>query len=73
MRWRSPTYCHCNFTALPGFEAARRGAQALLAMDYDDPSVRAEMDLEGVRRWLPGDKSGYADLTEAMREQGLLA
>jgi hypothetical protein len=41
-------------------------------MDHDDPSVRAEMDLEGVRRWLPGDESGYADLTEAMREQGLL-
>lgn len=72
VRWRSPTYWHCNFTALPGFERGAAWSQALLAMDHDDPSVRAEMDLEGVRRWLPGDKSGYADLTEAMREQGLL-
>jgi hypothetical protein len=30
------------------------------------------MDLEGVKRWLPADKAGYADLTEAMRRQGLL-
>ena len=41
-------------------------------MSYDEPNLRAVMDLEGVKRWLPGDKSGYADLTEAMREQGLL-
>ena len=30
------------------------------------------MDLEGVKRWLPGDKRGYADLTAAMHEQGYL-
>ena len=42
-------------------------------MSYDDAAVRTEMDLEGVKRWLPGDKSGYADLTEAMREQGYLS
>jgi ABC-type phosphate/phosphonate transport system substrate-binding protein len=72
--WRSPTYFHCNFTALPSFDASRaaRWSEALLAMSYDDPAVRSVMDLEGVKRWLPGDKSGYADLTEAMGEQGLL-
>lgn len=74
LAWRSPTYYHCNFTALPAFERGRgeRWSEALLAMSYDDPTVRNVMDLEGVKRWLRGDKSGYADLTEAMREQGYL-
>ena len=66
VRWRSPAYFHCNFTALPGFADGPRWSEALLAMDYDDPSVRTEMDLEGVKRWLPGDRDGYAALAEAM-------
>jgi ABC-type phosphate/phosphonate transport system substrate-binding protein len=72
--WRSPTYYHCNFTALPSFDATRaRGwSEALLAMSYDEPELRAVMDLEGVKRWLPGDKAGYSELTDAMREQGYL-
>jgi ABC-type phosphate/phosphonate transport system substrate-binding protein len=72
--WRSPTYYHCNFTALPSLDAelAASWGDALLAMSYDDPSMRSAMDLEGVKRWLPGDKAGYVDLTEAMREQGYL-
>ncbi len=72
--WRSPTYYHCNFTALPTFDAGRaeRWSEALLGMSYDDPALRNVMDLEGVKRWLPGDKAGYVDLTVAMREQGLL-
>jgi phosphonate transport system substrate-binding protein len=72
--WRSPTYYHCNFTALPAFDRARADAwsEALLAMSYDEPALRAVMDLEGVKRWLPGDKSGYVDLTKAMQEQGYL-
>ena len=63
-----------DFTALPSFDSdrARRWSTALLAMSYDDPALRGVMDLEGVKRWLPGDKSGYADLAAAMREQGYL-
>lgn len=66
--WRSPTYCHCNFTALPAFDAdvAGRWGRALLAMSYDDPTMRHAMDLEGVKRWLPGDRAGYASLAAAM-------
>ncbi len=73
--WTSPTYFHCNFTALPSFDAtrARRWSEALLAMDYDDPAMRHAMDLEGVKRWLPGDESGYRALAEAMAEQGYLS
>jgi len=66
--WRSPTYCHCNFTALPSLDdaLARRWQAALLAMDRERPELREAMDLEGVRRWLPGDRAGYADLFAAL-------
>ena len=66
--WRSPTYYHCNFTALPSLDegVAQRWKDALLAMTYDDPTQRQAMDLEGVKRWLPGDRDGYAALAAAM-------
>ena len=72
--WRSPPYYHCNFTALPSLDEGLAAAwsDALLAMSYEDPTLRAAMDLEGVKRWLPADKQGYADLTEAMGRQGYL-
>jgi hypothetical protein len=41
-------------------------------MDYNDPALRNAMDLEGVKKWLPGDEKGYATLAEAMNEQGYL-
>jgi ABC-type phosphate/phosphonate transport system substrate-binding protein len=72
LAWRSPVYYHCNFTALPGFDG-ESWSEALLAMPYEEPTLRPAMDLEGVRRWLPADKSGYTTLTDAMREQGYLA
>jgi ABC-type phosphate/phosphonate transport system substrate-binding protein len=66
--WRSPVYFHCNFTALPSLDSARaeRWSATLLRMDHDDPEIRQAMDLEGVRRWLPGDRSGYASLAVAL-------
>jgi len=66
--WRSPTYYHCNFTALPSLDdaLARRWEQALMAMSYDDDRMRQAMDLEGVKRWLPGDRAGYGSLAVAM-------
>ncbi|MDP2711562.1 MAG: PhnD/SsuA/transferrin family substrate-binding protein [Solirubrobacteraceae bacterium] len=66
--WRSPTYYHCNFTALPSLDdgVAQRWFDALLAMSYDDPGQRQAMDLEGVKRWLPGDRTGYSALAAAM-------
>jgi phosphonate transport system substrate-binding protein len=69
--WRSPTYYHCNFTSLESLDEAvtRAWTQALLAMDYDDASLRPAMELEGVRRWYEGDDDGYASLRAAMREQ----
>jgi ABC-type phosphate/phosphonate transport system substrate-binding protein len=72
--WRSPTYYHCNFTALPGFDVGLAAAwsELLLAMSYDDPSLRPAMDLEGVKRWYQADRDGYVELTRAMEEQGYL-
>jgi len=72
--WRSPAYFHCCFTARPDLDrgVAGRWLELLLDKSYDDPAMRHAMDLEGVKRWLPGDKSGYADLTAAMRDQGYL-
>jgi len=72
--WRSPAYSHCCFTARPDLDRdlAGRWLELLLDMSYDDPRMRRAMDLEGVRRWLPGDASGYGELTAAMREQGYL-
>jgi phosphonate transport system substrate-binding protein len=66
--WRSPTYYHCTFTALDSLDAelAERWSAALLAMDFDDPSLRPAMELESVRRWWPSDRDGYRSLTEAM-------
>jgi len=74
LSWRSPTYYHCNFTVLPGFDEGREAAwtEALLAMDYGDPSLRNAMDLEGVKKWHRAEKSGYADLAKAMAAQGYL-
>jgi ABC-type phosphate/phosphonate transport system substrate-binding protein len=73
--WRSPDYYHCNFTILDSLdrELGERWSRALLAMDYDDPSLRPAMDLEGVRRWYSGDGEGYASLRTAMQEQALLS
>ncbi|MGQ0678897.1 MAG: phosphate/phosphite/phosphonate ABC transporter substrate-binding protein [Actinomycetota bacterium] len=74
IQWRSPDYYHCNFTALDSMdrELGEVWLEALLAMDYNDPAVRTAMDLEGVKKWLPGDETGYQTLTEAMQEQGYL-
>jgi phosphonate transport system substrate-binding protein len=72
--WTSPTYYHCNFTALPTIDdsLATAWSTALLAMRYDDATLRQAMDLEGVKRWLPADKDGYVTLVHAMRTQGYL-
>ncbi|MFN0093945.1 MAG: phosphate/phosphite/phosphonate ABC transporter substrate-binding protein [Dehalococcoidia bacterium] len=59
--WTSAGYNHCNFTALPGFDAdaGARFSAALLAMDGKDPRWARLMELEGLNRWRPGEKAGY--------------
>jgi hypothetical protein len=41
-------------------------------MSYDDPTLRPAMELEGVKRWLVADRTGYRVLEQAMRAQGYL-
>ena len=57
-------YDHCNFTVLDGTDTTRFEA-ILLAMSWDDPTVRPLMELEGLRAWKPGRTSGYDALTRA--------
>lgn len=73
--WQSPAYCHCNFTALPALSEARAGAWVaqLLAMDWDNPEHRRILELEGLRRWVRPDVTGYASLFAAVEEQGIPA
>jgi hypothetical protein len=50
--------------------AVERFRELLLGMSYDDPEVRLLLDLEGLKRWLPGRTEGYALLSKAMDRFG---
>ncbi len=67
-------YDHCNFTVLDGVPALplARFTELLLAMSYDDPSVRALLDMEGLKHWMPGRVDGYAQLNRAVDAFGTL-
>ncbi|HKA67582.1 MAG TPA: PhnD/SsuA/transferrin family substrate-binding protein, partial [Actinomycetes bacterium] len=73
--WQSPTYCHCNFTALPRLaeERSRAWVDHLLAMDWDVPEHRRILELEGLHHWVLPDLAGYASLFEAVAEQKIAA
>jgi phosphonate transport system substrate-binding protein len=65
---QTPAYDHCNFTVLDTAPAAQvaRFRELLLDMSYADAQVRRLLDLEGLKRWLPGRTEGYALLAEAV-------
>ena len=71
--WRSPAYCHCNFTALDRLPTERSDPWVahLLAMSWDDPAHRQILELEGLRAWVAPQLDGYASLFEAVKEQGI--
>jgi len=66
---KTPPYDHCNFTALAELPAARTQpfVECLLGMSFEDAKVRALMEMEGLKRWLPGRTSGYAQLENAVK------
>src|SRR5262249_15140031 len=70
--WTSPPYSHCMFTAAPGLGegTCRSFAEALYAMNWDNPIHQAVLEAEGLKRWIPADLDGYGSLTEACRQQG---
>jgi len=71
--WESPTYSHCNFTALPSLSDQRAAAwlDHLFAMDWDNAEHRPILEMEGLRQWVPPQLDGYASLFEAVRQQGI--
>jgi len=70
--WTSPPYNHCMFIARPEFDRTleQRFADALAAMSYENPSHRAVLDAEGLRRWVGPHIDGYDALREAAARQG---
>ena len=70
--WSSSTYNHCMFTARPELdrERERRFAEALSAMNYENPVHRPILEAEGLERWLPPHVDGYGELRQAAAEQG---
>jgi phosphonate transport system substrate-binding protein len=69
--WRSPLYCHCNFTALSSLDAERGESwvEHLLRMSWDDPNHRRILEMEGLRRWVRPELEGYAVLFDAVHDQ----
>lgn len=67
-------YDHCNFTVLDGVEpeSVARFRELLLAMSYADPDVRPLLDLEGLKAWVAGRVSGYAQLADAVDRFGTI-
>lgn len=70
--WTSPPYNHCMFTARPDLDPSleQQFAKALSAMSYDNPSHRAVLDAEGLRRWESPHLDGYDSLRQASAQQG---
>jgi ABC-type phosphate/phosphonate transport system substrate-binding protein len=66
---KTPPFDHCNFTGLATLPESRSGPfiKELLAMSFEDASVRPLMEMEGLRKWLPGRVSGYAQLENAVQ------
>ncbi len=67
-------YDHCNFTVLDGVrpEEVAQFRDLLLGMSYADAEVRALLDLEGLKQWVPGRVSGYAALSSAIARFGTI-
>jgi ABC-type phosphate/phosphonate transport system substrate-binding protein len=65
-------YDHCNMTVGPSADDSlvSRFRELLLAMSYDDASLRPLLDLEGLKLWCPGRTSGYEALDRAVDETG---
>jgi phosphonate transport system substrate-binding protein len=60
-------YDHCNFTVLDNPHSnTEKFTSLLLGMSYDDPALRPLLDMEGLKKWLPGRVSGYAALDNAV-------
>jgi phosphonate transport system substrate-binding protein len=64
----TPPFDHCNFTVRASLPADRWKpfVDVLLGMSFQDPEVRAFMEMEGLKKWLPARTTGYAQLEKAV-------
>ena len=69
---QTPAYDHCNFTIFDDApaEPVARFRDLLFGMAYGDAEVRPLLDLEGLKRWVPGRVSGYQQLDAAVDRFG---
>ncbi len=73
--WTSPPYSHCNFTALPQLAPGRaeKFVTSLMRMDYNNPSHRVVLEMEGLKQWVTGDRRGYESVFRAVDATGYLS
>jgi len=64
----TPAFDHCNFTVRASLPADRWKpfVDVLLGMSFQDSEVRAFMEMEGLKRWLPARTAGYTQLERAV-------
>jgi len=64
----TPAFDHCNFTVRASLPADRWKpfVDVLLDMSFQDSEVRAFMEMEGLKRWLPARTAGYTQLEKAV-------
>jgi ABC-type phosphate/phosphonate transport system substrate-binding protein len=68
--WKSPSFNHCVFTASKDFDTdlGRQFTRLMTTLDPKDRLVSELNQLEGTRKWLPGDSKGFESLVEAIQE-----
>jgi len=71
---QTPVFDHCNFTVLDDAPADQvaRFRDLLLNMSYADEEIRPLLDLEGLKRWIPGRVQGYSQLAAAVERFGTI-
>lgn len=74
----SEGYCHCNFTILDSLDEkiVEKFVSTMLSQDPNEPIIKKMMQMEGLNNWVLTTKEelkGYEVLTQAMKEQDLIA
>jgi len=74
----SDGYCHCNFTVLDSLDEniVEKFVSTMLSQDPNEPIIKKMMQMEGLNNWVLTTKEelkGYDVLTQAMKEQNLIA
>jgi phosphonate transport system substrate-binding protein len=69
--WSTPGFDHCMFDAMATLpkEKADEFRRGLFAMQWDNPSHRRLLELEGLRQWMEPREEGYRSLVAALDAQ----